>query len=47
MPVAHLGYCIESSISNTLSSEICFVSLNRRLADMNGAPVAAHLGKTV
>jgi PAS domain S-box-containing protein len=30
-----------------LDRKMRFVSLNRRLADMNGAPVMAHLGKTV
>jgi hypothetical protein len=47
VPVAHLGYFTESGISITLSSKFCFVSLNRELANMNGAPAAVHMGKTV
>jgi PAS domain S-box-containing protein len=30
-----------------LDRNLRYVSLNRRLADLNGAPVAAHIGKTV
>jgi PAS domain-containing protein len=30
-----------------LDRNLRYVSLNRRLADMNGAPVADHLGRTV
>jgi PAS domain S-box-containing protein len=30
-----------------LDRNLRYVSLNQRLADMNGAPVAAHIGKTV
>ncbi|HCT59252.1 MULTISPECIES: EAL domain-containing protein [Acidobacterium] len=30
-----------------LNQEMRYVSLNRRLAEMNGAPVAAHIGRTV
>ena len=30
-----------------LDRKLRYVSLNRRLADLNGAPVAAHIGKTV
>ncbi|WP_213804304.1 EAL domain-containing protein [Granulicella sp. dw_53] len=30
-----------------LDCDLRYVSLNKRLADLNGAPVAAHLGKTV
>jgi PAS domain S-box-containing protein len=30
-----------------LNQEMRYVSLNRKLADMNGAPVAAHIGRTV
>src|SRR5580658_218644 len=30
-----------------LNKNLRFVSINQRLADMNGAPVAAHIGRTV
>lgn len=30
-----------------LDRQLCYVSINRRLAQMNGAPVAAHLGRSV
>jgi PAS domain S-box-containing protein len=30
-----------------LDRNLCYVSINKRLADMNGAPLAAYLGKSV
>jgi formate hydrogenlyase transcriptional activator len=37
---AHVGLCI-------LDSEFRYLAINQKLAEMNGLPVAAHLGKTL